>query len=114
MQDNKLACNGNSFNITNQDYIPITVTEETIIVVDTQESPASTKKSLFDQAVVDKTVLDKSACKTSLSQDMNTILNEVKELKQFKLTVQAKLEVMEEAITATKENKGLVAEKRKI
>lgn len=45
---------------------------------------------------------------------MNTILNEVKELKQFKLTVQAKLEVMEEAITAAKENKGLVAEKRKI
>ena len=53
------------FNITNQDNILITPTEETIIVAHTQESPASTKKYLFDPPVGDKTVLDKSVCKNS-------------------------------------------------
>ena len=42
---------------------------------------------------------------------MKIIFDKVKMLKQFQLTVQTKLEMMEEVTMTTKENKGLVAGK---
>ena len=52
-----------------------------------------------------------SACKNSLRKDMKIIFDKVKMLKQFQLTVQTKLEMMEEVTMTTKEDKGLVAGK---
>ena len=94
-------------NETRLNDIPITAKEETTTVPDTQESPDSTQESLFDPPVVHVIVLDKSACKNSLGQDMKIILDEVKALKQFRLTAQTKLEVMEETIMTTKKDKRL-------